>query len=61
MSELFINAADRAFETGVADGAVEPVVEAVVKIVGLSVGVVDAPASHDLGADVGLVVAVQVF
>ena len=31
------------------------------KIVGLRVGVVDAPAGHDLGADIGFVVAVGVF
>ena len=57
LRELQILAADVAAETGVADRAVEPVVVTVVEIVGLCVGVVDAPAGHDLGAHVGLVVA----
>jgi hypothetical protein len=61
LRELFLDAADGAFEAGVTDGAVEPVVVAVMEIVGLGVGVVDAPAGHDLGADVGFVVAVGVF
>ena len=61
LSELFFNAADRAFEAGVADGAVQPVVETVVEVVGLSVGVVDAPARYDFCSDIGFVVAVGVF
>ena len=61
LGELFFDPADGAPETGVADGTVEPVVVAVVEIAGLGVGIVDAPAGHDLGAEVGFIVAVIVF
>ena len=59
--ELLFFAADDAFDAGVADAAVDPVVEAVVQVAGLGVGVADAPAVDDGFAEVGFVVAVGVF
>ena len=60
LRELQVLAAHRAAEAGVADAAVEPVIEPVVQVVGLRVGVVHAPAGHDLLAHVGAIVAVGV-
>ena len=53
--------ADFAVEAGVADAAVEPVVHAVVEVVRLRMRVADAPARHDLLANVGLAVPIGVL
>ena len=53
--------ADFAVEAGVADAAVEPIVDTVVEVAGLGVGVADAPAGDNFLADVSFVVAVGVF
>ena len=60
LGELLVHASALAPEAGVSHAAVQPVVVAVVEVVGLGVGVGDAPAGHDFGAHVGFVVAVSV-
>src|SRR4030095_3186158 len=54
-------ASDRAFESRVADAAVQPIVVAVVKVARLRVSVANAPAFHDDLTYVGFVVAVRVL
>ena len=54
------NTTDRAVEPGVPDTAVEPVIEAPMQVIGLGMGVADAPAFDHHFADVCLVISIRI-
>src|SRR5262249_25559167 len=61
LAKPLVLSADLAAETGVPDGAPDPVVEAAAEVAGAGVGVLGAPTGEKDFADVGVVVALGGF